>query len=80
VKPLQDEIQVLKDRLTKTEKDQVHSKKFEKLTQDQSLRTSQIIDAIQGDIAQLRKENKQGTGAFQELLDDFEKVKVKFEE
>ena len=44
------------------------------------MRTSQIIDAIQGDIAQLRKENKQGTGAFQELLDDFEKVKVKFEE
>ena len=34
IKPMQNEIQTLKDRLTKSEKDQAHFKQFEKMNQD----------------------------------------------
>ena len=63
-----------------TDKELAHFKKFEKMTQDQNLRTCSILDAVQGDIAQLRKENKNGSTAFQEMMEDFEKVKNKIEE
>ena len=38
------------------------------------------MNAVQGDIAQLRRENKEGTSAFKVMLEDFEKVKTKFED
>ena len=50
-KPMQDEINTIKDRMLKAEKDLAHFRQFEKFTQDQNLRTSSILDAVQGDIA-----------------------------
>ena len=77
---MQDEIHALKERVTKNEKELTHFRQFEKFQQDQNMRTSHILDAVQGDIAQLRRENKEGSSAFKEMLEDFEKVKTKFEE
>lgn len=46
VKPMQDEIYSLKERVTKSEKEIAHFKQFEKFQQDQNMRNSQILDAV----------------------------------
>lgn len=73
---MQDDIHSLKDRVTKNEKDLVHFKHFEKLTQDWQLRTSNILDLVQSDVGQLRKQQTE----FKEMLAEVEKMRNKFDE
>jgi len=51
VKPMQDELQALLDRVSKNEKELTILRQFEKSQSDHNLRNSNIMNAVQGDIA-----------------------------
>jgi hypothetical protein len=71
---LEDEVQLLKERLYKSEKDIASLRQFEKFTMDQIAHNSKILDLVQIDVAKIKREGGDGIiGVIQKEMEEFKK-------
>jgi translation initiation factor 2B subunit (eIF-2B alpha/beta/delta family) len=74
VKPLDEQVQQLKERLYKNEKEIASLRQFEKFTMDQIAHNSKILDLVQIDVAKIKREGGDGiVGVIQKEMEEFKK-------
>lgn len=78
IEPLERELQAVKERLYKSEKEITGLRQFEKFMMDQNAHNSKILDLVQIDVAKIKKEG--GEGMMASIQKEMEEFKRKIEE
>lgn len=78
IEPLERELQALKERLYKSEKEIAALRQLEKFMMDQNANNSKILDLVQIDVAKIKKEG--GEGMMASIQKEMEEFKKKIEE